>query len=167
MSRFEILKSNTIQFTIELNKSKLSDAVLEEILKIDTQLAKSRILHSNIDDKNSLKELKAFLSEHKKKLGQSLYEYCIIECREIKDDLEFSKTETGQFIIQLEDWVQFARKEIGKLKNVSLFVGRSFLDPKELIIGGVVESFEKVEEIKQYFNGLKPPVDPKYLFEEY
>jgi len=44
MDKFEILKSNTIQFTIEMNKMRLSEAVLEYIIKTEIEVEKVEML---------------------------------------------------------------------------------------------------------------------------
>lgn len=166
MDKFEFLKSKTIQFSIEMNMLRLSEFTIEQISNIDKDLGMIPILSKEINDKKNLKQLKTLLDENKRKLKKDLYEDCIEEYREIKDDLKFRSTKDGRLIIELEVWVQKLRKEINiKFQNKKLFVGRSFIDPKELIIGGIVEKIDEIQYIKDFINKHCPPVIPIYQFE--
>lgn len=104
MDKFEILKSNTIQFTIEMNKMRLSEAILEDIIKTEIEVEKVEILNVDIDNKERLKNLKQFLDNNKKILKNGLYDYCLEEYREIKDDLKFRNSKDGKLIIEIENW---------------------------------------------------------------
>lgn len=46
-----------------------------------------------------------------------------------------------------------------------IFIGRSFIDPKKLIIGGLLNG-QKEMEIIEFFREKNPPVEPEYKFEK-
>ncbi len=87
MDKFEILKSNTIQYTIEMNKTRISEDIIKEIKQSKIDSKKLKILNIDSDNKKNLKELKQLLDENKKLLKNGLYDYCLEENREIKDGL--------------------------------------------------------------------------------
>lgn len=160
MEKFEIYKSNTIQFEIVLDKKRFSDAVLDDISNLDKNLLEP-ILFEDIDDKKKLKSLKEYLDYNKNNLKDGLYDYCIEEYKEIKDDLNFKKSKDGKLIIEVENWVIKTRKKAEKeLKNFKVFIGRSFLDPKELIIGVIIKNVDEENTIKSFFLNENPPVAP-------
>lgn len=165
MDKFEILKSNTIQFTIEMNKMRLSEAVLEDIIKTEIEVEKIEILNVDIDNKERLKNLKQFLDNNKKILKNGLYDFCLEEYREIKDDLKFRNSKDGKLIIEIENWVQHNRESLPQMNPSKIFIGRSFIDPKKLIIGGLLNG-QKEMEIIEFFREKNPPVEPEYKFEK-
>jgi len=165
MDRFEDMKSSTIQFTIEMIKLRLSDAVLEEMAKVEINLRKADILNVDIDNKERIKHLKVFLEENKKQLKGGLYDSCIEEYREIKDDYKFRTSKDGRLIIKIEEWVQKARKKAEHMDK-RVFVGRSFIDPKKLVIGGILKNEVDESEMINLFELNNPPVQPEYRFEK-
>ena len=164
MTKFELLKSNTIQYAVEMNKVRLSETVLDDISKTKIDFENAKILNININGKENLKKLKHFLNDNKEFLKNGLYDYCIEEYREIKDDFKFRNTKDGQLILEIENWVQDIRKLLPEIGNSKIFVGRSFFDPKKLIIGGILNDQEKLKIIS-YFEDKNPPVKPEYQFE--
>ena len=164
MDKFEILKSNTIQYIIEMNKMRLSEVVLEDIAKTEINVDNVEILNVDVNSKESLKELKQFLENNKRIFNNGLYDSCLEEYREIKDDLRFRKTKDGILIIETENWVQLHRESLSQLKPSEIFMGRSFIDPKKLIIGGLLNGQEK-RKVIDFFEGKNPPVEPDYQFE--
>jgi len=164
MDKFEILKSNTIQYTIEMNKLRLSDVVLEDMLKTGIDINNIEILNVDIENKEQLKELKEFLDCNKKFLKDGLYDYCLEEYREIKDDLKFRNTKDGQLIIGIENWILAQREILSQLKPSEIFIGRSFIDPKKIVIGGLLNGQDE-GTIIGYYEERNPPVKPDYQFE--
>lgn len=164
MTKYEILKSRTIQYSIEMNKMRFSKVVLEEISETKINTNSIEILNVDIDSKERLKELKQFIDVNKKILKNGLYEYCIEEYREIKDDFNFRNTKDGKLIIEIESWVQQNRKLIPELAPSKVFIGRSFDDPKKLIIGGVLNG-QKKTKIIDFFEDKGAPILPEYKFE--
>lgn len=164
MKKYERLKSTTIQFSIEMNKTRFSEVVLDDITKAGIDTSKLKILSEDIDSKERLKELKQFINAHKQVLKRGLHDYCLEEYREIKEDLKFRNSKDGKLIIELESWVQENRESIPELLPAKVFIGRSFDDPKKLIIGGILNG-QQESRIIDFFETKRPPVEPEYNFE--
>lgn len=147
-----------------MNKTRISEDIIEEIKQSKIDSKKLKILNIDIDNKKNLKELKQFLDENKKLLKNGLYDYCLEEYREIKDDLKFLSTKEGKLIIEIENWVQETRTSLSTLMPSLIFVGRSFFDPKKLVIGGLLNGNEETRII-EFFEERNPPVKPDYQFE--
>jgi len=143
---------------------RLSEAVLEDVAKTEIDTDKVEILNVDIKDRERLKELKQFLDNNKKVLINGLYNYCLEEYREIKEDLKFRNSMDGKLIIEIENWVQQNRELISQLHPSKIFIGRSFNDPKQLIIGGLLNG-KKETEIMDFFTDKRPPVEPQYELE--
>ena len=61
--------------------------------------------------------------------------------------------------MKIEDWIENARLRLGKeYPDVLIYIGRSFVNPKELIIGGVVNDNDEQKLFENYFNNQNPPV---------
>ena len=166
MNKLELLKSQTIQFEIEMNKFRLSEDVLNDMAKKGIDVQNIEILNIDIDSKEQLKQLKTFLKEHKNMLKTGLYDYCMEEYREIKDDYKFRNTKDGKLIIEIEKWVKKMRKKLPEFENQKLFIGRSYDDPKKLIIGGIINNETEKEKFMNFFEQFNPPVTPEYIFEK-
>lgn len=162
----ELLKSNTILFTgIGLVKKSLSNWLVEEILDIDEKCEKEPIIRAKLDSKGDIKKLREFLDREIKQQDDGLYESCIEELKEIKDDLNWESSKDGKFIQKLEEWVLATRTNASLLGWESIFIGRSIINPKGLNIGGLVRNEKEAEEIKKQIDLWAPPVPPRYLLQ--
>jgi len=79
--------------------------------------------------------------------------------------LKFRDSKDGKLIIEIENWVQHNRESLPQMKPSKIFIGRSFIDPKKLIIGGLLNG-QKEMEIIEFFREKNPPVEPEYKFEK-
>ncbi|MER2999237.1 hypothetical protein [Pontibacter populi] len=162
----ELLKSHTILFSgIELIKQALSDWLIEEILGLNENYNDESILKVKLNSKEEIRNLKEFLDREIKHQNYELYESCIEELREIKEDFKWSNSKDGKFIQKLEDWVLNIRSKISDKGWEKIFIGRSMIDPKELNIGGVVKNEKEADEIRMQIEMWAPPFPPRYLLE--
>lgn len=165
-NKIETLKSNTILFTgIELVKSSFPEWLVDEIFEINEKYKDEQILKEKLKSKDDLIKLKEFLDREIKHQDDALYDSCIEELREMKEDLRWSSSKDGKFILKLEDWVLDARNKIAQQGWDKIFIGRSIVDPKELNIGGWVRNSRESVEIKAQIDSWAPPVSPRYTFE--
>ena len=168
MERFEILKSSTIQYSIfELLKYKLSDFILQEVHQIDISFQNEHILTKEISCKEDISELQRFLEQNQIKFDSNdFYIACLEELNEIRADLKWRNSKEGKIIIKLEQWIESLRMKLHEEFHESkVFVGRSFIDPKELIIGGILKNEVERNKILNFIGLEKPPVSPIYKFE--
>ena len=69
----------------------------------------------------------------------------------------------GEKILQIEQWIKKARCSLtSDFPNAMIYIGRSFINPVSLIIGGYVENQSIEEFFKKYFNNLCPPIKIDY-----
>src|SRR5688572_6813159 len=165
-TQLERLRDKSIQFTIPLNQTRLSDFLIEEILNCNPEFSENKILFKEIDNKADLTRLRDFLKLNKSRLNKHLLDYCSEELREIASDLKWRASREGLFIMTLEEWVISARRQLiekGDLK--AIFIGWDYFDPASLVISGVIESEEQEANLKKRISQLAPPAIPKYILE--
>jgi len=168
MDKFEILKSQTIQFSLfDLLHFRLSNYIVERICQIDNTFQNNQIIKKGIVSVDDINELQVFFENKRNALEfYNLYDACIEELREIKSDIKWVNSNDGKLIIKIEHWVESARKKISEhFYGYKIFVGRSLLNPKELIIGGMLKNELEIEIIKKELMKETPPVLPIYKFE--
>ncbi|WP_266205748.1 hypothetical protein [Pontibacter kalidii] len=161
----ESIRSNTILFTVELVKKSLSDWLVDEIIEMDKEYENNPILKIELNTNQAFNQLKEFINREIKHRDSGLFESCIEELREIKDDLKWLKSEDGRFILKLEDWVHGVRSKLESEGWNRVFVGRSLIDPKQLNIGGLVKDEIESNKIKAKIEQWAPPVPPQYYLE--
>ena len=99
------------------------------------------------------------VKNNKSNLGPMLYDELKSAVKEIAEDFEWVCSKDVQIIMKIEDWIENARLRLGKeYPDVLIYIGRSFVNPKELIIGGVVNDDDEQKLFENYFNNQNPPV---------
>jgi len=168
MTRFEILKSTTIQFSIEeLLQNKLDDFLLDELFEIDNSFKEETILSNEINTTEDVRRLEGFLKKNKSRIRPGLYNDCMEELKKINDDIKWSASVEGKMVLQIERWIAQVRDKIAsQLNGHNIFVGRSFVDPKALVVGGVIKDDLELITIKRFIEIENPPVAPIYKFEK-
>lgn len=168
MDRFEILMSQTIQFSLfNLLHISFSNYIVERINQIDISFQNKELIKKVITSKNDIIELKIFLEKNHNMLEiNNLYNEFIEEFNEIKSDFKWLNSRDGKLIIKIEHWVEAERKKLlENFNDCKIFVGRSILNPKQLIIGGILQNELEIEKIKNFVSLRKPPVPVTYKFE--
>ena len=160
LNRFKIERENVIQCPIkELLKDSISEWLLSDIQQINVKLWKELKLISKVNNKDDIKRLKHFVKNNKSNLGSMLYEELKSAVKEIAEDFEWVRSKDGLIIMEIEDWIENARLRLGKeYPDALIYIGRSFVNPKELIIGGVVNDNDEQKLFENYFNNQNPPV---------
>ena len=83
--------------------------------------------------------------------------------KEICIDYTWIHSKEGEKILQIEQWIKKARCSLtSDFPNAMIYIGRSFINPVSLIIGGYVENQSAEEFLKKYFNNLCPPIKIDY-----
>ena len=160
LNRFKIERENVIQFPIkELLKDSISEWLLSDIQQINVKLWKELKLISKVNNKDDIKRLKHFVKNNKSNLGSMLYEELKSAVKEIAEDFEWVRSKDGQIIMDIEDWIEKVRLRLGKeYPDALIYIGRSFVNPKGLIVGGVVNDDDEQKFFENYFNSQNPPV---------
>lgn len=105
------------------------------------------------------------MKDNKDNLGSLLYDDLKSEISEIKDDFNWVRSKDGQIILQIEDWIGNARLRLrNEYPEALIYIGRGFVNPKELIIGGVVYDEDMQKSFENYFNNQNPPVPIHFKF---
>lgn len=160
LNRFKIERENTIQFPLrKMLKDSISESILSDIQNVNVKLWKELSCISKVSNKDDAKRLKHFVKNNKSNLDPMLYDELKSAVKEIAEDFEWVCSKDGQIIMKIEDWIENARLRLGKeYPDVLIYIGRSFVNPKELIIGGVVNDDDEQKLFENYFNNHNPPV---------
>ena len=160
LNRFKIERENVIQFPIkELLKDSISEWLLSDIQQINVKLWKELKLISKVNNKDDIKRLKHFVKNNKSNLGPMLYDELKSAVKEIAEDFEWVCSKDGQIIMKIEDWIENARLRLRKeYPDTLIYIGRGWVNPMELIIGGVVDDDDTQKFFENYFNSQNPPV---------
>lgn len=165
-NQIERLKGKSIQITMPLVTKRLSEVATDDIIAADQKFRDAEILFQDIESKEALDALKAFLLSHKSQLGKALYDDCVEELREMSSDLKWSKSKQGKAVLALENWVVNARQQLSLKDGFdSIFIGRDWNDPEVLIVSGVLND-DSQEFLKKEIRRLNPPVEPAYIIEK-
>ncbi|GAA4299306.1 hypothetical protein [Nibribacter koreensis] len=163
--KLELLKSNTVLFTIELTKKSLSDWVVEDIIALNQDFEDIPLLDAELNSNQDIKRIKDFLKNEIKPLDEAVYEACLEELKEIKEDLTWQTSEDGALVLKLEDWVQDSRTHLERKGWSHVLVGRSLLNPTQLNIINTMQNLPEASSIKVEIEKLKPPVKPHYFLD--
>ncbi len=134
-------KESTIQYDVyELLQTDLSDYMKKHLRKLNS---------SNIE-----KLLSLFPIRNKSQIS---------EVKKICIDYTWIHSKEGEKILQIEQWIKKARCSLtSDFPNAMIYIGRSFINPVSLIIGGYVENQNIEDLLKKYFNNLRPPIKIDY-----
>ena len=160
LNRFKIERENVLcLFVKESLKDSISEALLSDIQDKNVNLWKELWRISKVTDKDDIKRLKSFLKDNKDNLGPTLYDELKSEINEIKDDFNWRRSKEGQDILEIDDWRKEAMLRLSEeYPNALIYIGRSWINPTELIVGGVVNDDDEQKFFENYFNSQNPPV---------
>ena len=140
-------------------KDSISEYILSDIKNVNVKLWKELSCISKVSNKDDAKRLKHFVKNNKSNLPSILYDELKSEVKEIAEDFEWGRSKDGQIILEIENWIEKARLRLREeYPDVLIYIGRSFVNPKELIIGGVVNDDDEQKLFENYFNNQNPPV---------
>ena len=86
-----------------------------------------------------------------------LYDELKFAVKEIAEDFEWVRGKDGQIILEIENWIEKARLRLSKeYPDALIYIGRDWVNPTELIIGGVVDDDDTQKFFENYFNNQNP-----------
>ena len=149
-------KESTIQYDVfellQTDLRKLNCSNIEKLLSLFP-----------IRNKSQISEVKNTLNNIKASLPKEIFRDLKDEVKEICIDYTWIHSKEGEKILQIEQWIKKARCSLtSDFPNAMIYIGRSFINPISLIIGGYVENQSIEEFLKNYFNDLCPPIKIDY-----
>ena len=157
-------KESTIQYDVsELLRTDLSDDIKKHLRKLNSSNIEKLLSFFPIRNKSQISEVKNLLNTIKEILPKELFSDLKDEVKEICEDYTWIHSKKGEKILQIEQWIKKARCNLASdYPNAMIYIGRSFINPISLIIGGFVENQNTEELFKKYFNNLRPPINIDY-----
>lgn len=157
-------KESTIQYDIsELLQTDLSDDIKKHLRKLNSSNIEKLLSLFPIRNKSQISEVKNLLNTIKEILPKELFSDLKDEVKEICEDYTWIHSKEGEKILQIEQWIKKTRCYLASdYPNAMIYIGRSFINPISLIIGGFVENQNTEELFKKYFNNLRPPINIDY-----
>ncbi len=157
-------KESTIQYDVsELLQTDLSDYMKKHLRKYNSSNIEKLLSFFPIRNKSQISEVKNLLNTMKEILPKELFSDLKDEVKEICEDYTWIHSKKGEKILQIEQWIKKARCNLASdYPNAMIYIGRSFINPISLIIGGFVENQNTEDLFKKYFNNLRPPINIDY-----
>ena len=157
-------KESTIQYDVsELLRTDLSDDIKKHLRKLNSSNIEKLLSFFPIRNKSQISEVKNLLNTIKEILPKELFSDLKDEVKEICEDYTWIHSKEGEKILQIEQWIKKTRCNLASdYPNAMIYIGRSFINPISLIIGGFVENQNTEDLFKKYFNNLRPPINIDY-----
>lgn len=162
--KYEQGKETTIQLDVsELLQTDLSDYMKNNLRNFNSIYIEQLLSYFPIQTKFKVSEVKSLIKNIKASLPEELFDDLRDEVKEICSDYAWVHSKEGVKILQIEQWIKNARCNLASdFPNAMIYIGRSFINPVSLIIGGLVENQNVEYQIKEYFNNLYPPIKIDY-----
>lgn len=183
-SQEKAIRAASAEWTAEYLKEKLQEMTQRiDVRKMDNQLdaeylaqldqnipelKKDKLIHTPLDNQSKVIYAKRIITSN----GQlrtafpALYDDICKKISNIEAEYKWCNSKRGRNIIQVEDWIDNAREQQpANIRQQELVIGRNASDddPCNIIIGGVLHDISATE-VELFFNSLRPPVRPFYLF---
>lgn len=162
-------KESTIQYDIsELLQTDLSNALKSRLMKFDIHNVAKFIALFPIQSKTRFSAIKGSLNCLKEVLPENLFEETKDEAKDIYDNYKWINRKNGKVILQIEKWIREARRSVSiDFSFEYIYIGRSFIEPISLIVGGYVKESSNKELVVSYFNNMNPPIAIEYKITVY
>lgn len=156
-------KETTIQYDIsELLHTDLSDYLKKRLEHLDNNTVTKFVALFPLKAKQKIPEIKVLLKNIRDILPDDLFEATKEEVREICDDYKWLNSKKGKLILQIEKWIKEARHcVVIDFPSEQIYIGRSFINPVSLIVGGYVKE-QNIKTLIEYFNNMNPPITIEY-----
>lgn len=169
IEKFNQDKETTIQFDIsELLHFNFSDYLIHQIESCDTPHAQRLLSIFPLHHGVKYSEIKSCLKDLENIISADLYDDIKDEIREIWDDYKWVNSKAGKEVLKIEDWIKKARcYALETFPNEYIYIGRTFISPISIKIGGYVNDTSVTNEIQKCFNDMNPPVAILYSIKLY
>lgn len=162
--RFYTEKESTIQYDVsELLQTDLSNCLKGYLMNLDNPDVGRFVSLFPILSKTRISAIKDLLNGMKEILPKNLFEETKNEVKEICDDYKWLNSKEGKLILQIEEWIKKARLCVATdFPSELIYIGRSFIEPVSLIVGGYVKELNTKITIESYLNNMTPPIAIEY-----
>ncbi len=158
-------KESTIQYDVsELLQTDLSDYLKDSLINLGNPEVNKFVALFPILGKVRISVIRDSLNSIKEILPENLFEETKSEVREICDDYKWRNSKEGKLILQIEDWIKEVRLCVATdFPSEHIYIGRSFIEPVSLIVGGYVKELRTKAMIESCLNDMNPPIAIEYI----
>lgn len=157
-------RETTIQFDIsELLHFNFSTSTMQKLKCRNDSDVKKLLSLFPLSPNTKKSEIKKCIDKLKNVLSDDLLDDVEDEVRDIWNDFKWANSKVGKEVLMIEKWIGQARICFSNdFPHVCIYIGRSFINPISLKIGGYVQNINEISEIEKYFNNMNPPIDVQY-----
>lgn len=157
-------KESTIQYDVsKLLQTDLSDYLKESLMNLGNPEVDKFVALFPIQGKVRISVIRDSLNGIKEILPENLFEETKSEVTEICDDYKWRNSKEGKLVLQIEDWIKEARLCVATdFPSEHIYIGRSFIEPVSLIVGGYVKELRTKAMIEECLNNMNPPIAIEY-----
>lgn len=157
-------KESTIQYDVsELLQTDLSDYLKESLMNLCNPEVDEFGALFPLQGKIRISVIRDSLNGIKEILPENLFEETKSEVTEICDDYKWRNSKDGKLVLQIEDWIKESRLCVATdFPSEHIYIGRSFIEPVSLIVGGYVKELKTKAMIESYLNNMNPPIAIEY-----
>ena len=139
-------------------KSKISDFLLDEIeSELKGKQLGFEIFTKEVESKQDFEELDKSLEDLKQVISKDLFAKVEEEVKEISQDLKWTSTKRGKYVMEVNNWIQSFYSEFRKNPDFeNVFIGGH---SKRLVIflTGKIKNQELNEQIEKFIISKSPP----------
>ena len=143
-----------------LIRTKFSDHLIAEAISNSTETvpAKTRnALLASCETRKDAKSLRKSLKSIRPIVPNDIYESLNAELDEILDDFSWSKSERGQYVVRINDWVQEFYKTMRSDPRFDNILIGGHAKMHVVFITGSISSHEHLNELMTLVNQNQPP----------
>lgn len=159
-TRYNQEKETTIQYDItELLHDDLSDYVKHKLERSNEDEVKKFLSLFPLISQVQIKEIRRLQNAIKKCFPVKIYEDIKDEVRDIIADYKWKNSKDGKTVLQIEKWIKRARLQLYvDFQEEKIYIGRSFVNPISLVVGGYVKDVGRINIIEKYLADMNPPI---------
>ena len=153
-------KESTIQYDIsELLQTDLSDNLKSSLMNFDNPEVEKFVALFPMKRGIRIAAIRDSLNGIKEILPTSLFNKTKDEVTGIVDDYKWLNSKNGKLILEIEEWIKEARHYVATdFPSEHIYIGRSFIEPVSLIVGGYVKELRIKTMIESCLNNMNPPI---------
>ena len=153
-------KENTIKYDIiKMLNNNLNNHVKHKLERINEEEAKKFLSLFPLISQVQIKEIRRLQNAIKKCFPVEIYEDIKDEVRDIIADYKWKNSKDGKTVLQIEKWIKRARLQLSvDFPEEKIYIGRSFVNPISLVVGGYVKDVGRINIIEKYLADMNPPI---------